>query len=881
MNKTTETNAYNNVEFCHGIDANILKDTTKILPWDAVKDKIIKQNPDNNLYEVTKPNKNIKIFIDIDGEANENMTKSKFYVIVNSIMNQLSLLDCGVMNSSKYEHTYMDNDSKEITKHKYSFRLTFHKYISCISKMVAIIENEYYPMLKNELKDIIDVDFGNKTEDSLNIDKSVYRSKGVGKMRSPNAYKGKTVNFKNSHYNSFEFDRPNHIVKGSIEDNLIHYIDPTDEFIDIKEEPKKEPKNSIINVVKTNMTNDMTNVSEVEALLNLIDVQYLLNYSDWTKIIWAGKSCGVDEDFLREISKKVIAIDEEKYSDKGFDDTWNAYSSPTNGIGTIKYYAKLSNKDKYYEISSYNDMTTDDDITISTIDSCEISTDMTIKESYMKSLIENRTDDDFAKIICENMKDDLVLNEKDDKLYIHYKNFWTNNENLICNRISKIITSLCLSYKKNLENIKFEYGDPNYKTNLQKIKDIQKTINDIGKASKRESIIKIMKHNMATEMKNIKFDTYTPHIFCFNNIAFNLHTGEVYEPKKTDYITMKSGYDYIEPTQDDINEIDKLFDSIFPDPEVKKTYISILRTGLSGKRHEKLFMANGVGRNGKGVLNELMMACVGNYGHKMNISVLVDKIKDGPNTSVNNLNMKRFVVTNEPNDNENILCGNIKRITGDMIIPARGLYSSSEDTTLNLSLVLELNKMINIKGRIDHAMISRLVSIRFGNIFTNDPDILKNNPNAYPENPKLKDPEFQNKYRHAMFKYLLNSPDELYICEACKQETMEYFKNQNEMYNWFIENYRKTDVENSYISIKDIYNHWKESDLYSNMTKNEKRANSMKKFKQTQILENNEMRPYYIEDTERMVDGKKIRVKNCLFGWELIPPECMIDMEDE
>jgi phage/plasmid-associated DNA primase len=306
-----------------------------------------------------------------------------------------------------------------------------------------------------------------------------------------------------------------------------------------------------------------------------------------------------------------------------------------------------------------------------------------------------------------------------------------------------------------------------------------------------------------------------------------------------------------------------------------------LRTGLSGKRQEKLFMANGVGRNGKGVLNELMMACCGNYGHKMNISVLVDKIKDGPNTSVNNLNMKRFVVTNEPNDNENILAGNIKRITGDMVIPARGLYSSSEDTTLNLSLVLELNKMINIKGRIDHAMISRLVSIRFENIFTSDPEILKNNPNAYPENPKLKDPDFQNKFRHAMFKYLLDSPDDLYICQACKQETMEYFKNQNEMYNWFIENYRKTDAEHSYISMKDIYNHWKDSDLYINMTKNEKRANTMKKFKQTQILENNEMRPYYIEKTNKKINGKMEYISNCLFGWELIPPECMVDMEDE
>jgi len=631
----------------------------------------------------------------------------------------------------------------------------------------------------------------------------------------------------------------------------------------IREKPTTEPKEY------------NTNNKKDENILDLIDVKYWDDYESWKRLVWAMNNEGYSEETARKYSMKSS-----KYDDDGFTHFWEKPPFQNDLTqGTINYYAKLSDKDKYYDIvTSYTD-TTDDDITISTIDSCEKSTDMTIKESYMKSLIENRTDDDFAKIICEKMKDDLVLNQKDDKLYIHYKNFWTNNENLICNRISKTISSLCLSYKKSLETIKYEYGDANYKTNQQKIKDIQKTINDMGKASKRESIIKIMKHNMATEMKNIKFDTYTPHIFCFNNIAFNLHTAEVYEPKKTDYITMKSGYDYIEPTQDDINEIDKLFDSIFPDPEVKKTYISILRTGLSGKRQENLFMANGVGRNGKGVLNELMMACVGNYGHKMNISVLVDKIKDGPNTSVNNLNMMRFVVTNEPNDNENILSGNIKRITGDMVIPARGLYSSNEDTTLNLSLVLELNKMINIKGRIDHAMISRLVSIRFSNIFTNDPDILKNNPNAYPENPKLKDPEFQNKFRHAMFKYLLNSPDELYICQACKQETMEYFKNQNEMYNWFIENYRKTDAEQSYISIKDIYNHWKESDLYSNMTKNEKRANSMKKFKQTQILENNEMRPYYIEKTNRKINGKMECISNTLFGWELIPPDCMVDAE--
>ena len=128
-NASPMNSPYENVEFCHGIDANIVKDSTKIIPCGSVKDINSKQNPNNNLYEVTKHKKNIRIFIDIDGEASENINIGEFHDIVQAIENKLTLLDCGVMNSCKYGHIYMDNDGKEKTKNKYSFRLTFHKHI--------------------------------------------------------------------------------------------------------------------------------------------------------------------------------------------------------------------------------------------------------------------------------------------------------------------------------------------------------------------------------------------------------------------------------------------------------------------------------------------------------------------------------------------------------------------------------------------------------------------------------------------------------------------------------------------------------------------------------------------------------------------------------
>ena len=132
-----------------------------------------------------------------------------------------------------------------------------------------------------------------------------------------------------------------------------------------------------------------------------------------------------------------------------------------------------------------------------------------------------------------------------------------------------------------------------------------------------------------------------------------------------------------------------------------------------------------------------------------------------------------------------------------------------------------------------------------------------------------------NEIRPSMNSFRVFSPDEKKEKKTRRRvmkELIKYFdiKYKPNMYDWFIEKYRKTDAKNSYVPIKDIYNHWKESDLYKHMTKNEKRANSMKNFKQAHILENNEMRPYYIEKTNRKINDKIEHISNCLFGWEFI-----------
>ena len=608
-------------------------------------------------------------------------------------------------------------------------------------------------------------------------------------------------------------------------------------------------------VEQTDQDEEETKTEEKDTeLLDMISIDCWDDFNIWKKLLWAMKNEGYMKSMGRKYSMLSASFDED-----AFNSVWDkSPSSITLTQGTINYYAKQSNESKY----------------------CEYINKSIFNNKKKLDFVENRTDKGFADVIISLLYDDIVYTENNE-LYVCYKSFWRKDDGMVMNLAQKKVIKLCDDYMVELSMQRNQVleDEEKVKEYSNKMKEVLKTISAISTSSKLKSILEQVKISLKDRQKNVEFDSYTPDIFCFNNIAFNLNNGEEYHVKKNDYITMRSGYDYEPPTEEEVKTISDIFDSVFPDDEMKKTYISILRTGLSGHRQEKLFMANGGGRNGKGLINELMMDTVGSYGHKLNISVLTEKIKSGANPEVNNLHHKRFVVSSEPNDNESILAGNIKRLTGDDVIDARGLYCSNGKTTLDLTLVLELNKMINLQGRVDDAIVERLVGVRFPCFFTNDQEELENNPNAKKGNLFYKKHEFRIRFKHALFKFLLDSPDGLYICSKAKNDTREYLLDNDDMYNWFIDNYEKTDDKTSFVKLKSIYDMWKTSDLYNNMNKASKRKANMKNFKQNYIIDNNELKKYYVENSTKKIGGKTISLKICLVGWRL-KTECMIDTSD-
>ena len=103
------------------------------------------------------------------------------------------------------------------------------------------------------------------------------------------------------------------------------------------------------------------------------------------------------------------------------------------------------------------------------------------------------------------------------------------------------------------------------------------------------------------------------HLFCFTNATFDLNAGAFVVQSKFDYCMTNCGRPWIEPSEAQRTKVAALFESIHPDAEIRRGYISVLKSGFSGTRPENFTLANGDGRNGKGVLNENAAYCAGKY----------------------------------------------------------------------------------------------------------------------------------------------------------------------------------------------------------------------------------------------------------------------------
>ena len=344
---------------------------------------------------------------------------------------------------------------------------------------------------------------------------------------------------------------------------------------------------------------------------------------------------------------------------------------------------------------------------------------------------------------------------------------------------------------------------------------------------------------------DLQFDS-NRNLFGCKNGVFDIEA-DLFRPYKfDDFVTMNCGFDFEELrdgkrmrelTEDDVNkfeDIEKILKQVFPDKDVRNLVMKIYGSGISGKCIEKFFVFNGQGGNGKGLLDEFLRCCLGDYFYEADITLLTTKKKggNGPNQELADIDKKRFLLYKEPGQFVQIENSNMKDQTGGGVIKGRALYSSKTMVELHNTTVMECNQKPKLGETPTTGDARRICDILFESTFTTSEVDVDEENNIYLANPLLKEDIWKNDHKVYFLNLLFQSVVELkqikyimdvFIPNSVKERSNLYLLGCYDIHSMFVELYEPADSSH-FVSLKDIAFNIKNSTDFHGLNKVKQRG---------------------------------------------------------
>ncbi len=460
------------------------------------------------------------------------------------------------------------------------------------------------------------------------IDECVYTSNGWMQYgsdkgtESSNAYKVKYIVDKDNEIKKYKEDNKNLVELFSLRNKML----PTDinqKGLDIVEKIYEE-----YNEIETNKIaaqekkeeeiekrkaerkyDDVVDKDFIKELVGILKETRVHDYKSWSELGWCLKS--IDEG-LFDLFDKLSQISD-KYDESAVEKFWDKSVAGNYTMGTLRYWAKQDNKDKYFEIC----------------------------EKYMKYDIE---DFNFKGGITHFILAEVFVNEYNDKyifnkneIFVYHNDIWDNNlsDALIHDDLVKMIGKLCKIATRTQDK--------------EDLSDIFKKFSSITTRNNRDKIVKDIKdklliknnHNILInytldQKRNIHFkngvldmEKYNPEI---NNIE------ECFRPrKKTDYVSGYNDYDFnVNVCKEKIDKVKKIYGQIQPNEENFNYYLTFLAYCLTGDtKYQKCEIGVGYSAsNGKSTHTEI---------HQISMPFYTMKLDKKTFNEGNSKNHKQFI----------------------------------------------------------------------------------------------------------------------------------------------------------------------------------------------------------------------------------------------
>jgi P4 family phage/plasmid primase-like protien len=341
------------------------------------------------------------------------------------------------------------------------------------------------------------------------------------------------------------------------------------------------------------------------------------------------------------------------------------------------------------------------------------------------------------------------------------------------------------------------------------------------------------KKNVMTEMHYLfkslepnfvsKLDS-NPYLIGFKNGIYDLENMQFRQGEQRDYLTLTTGYDFIDydPDCQEVQDIYDFLRKIIPNQKVFEYLLKVLGRSLLGINDEHFYIFTGLsGANGKSTLINFLEYTLGDYMTSADVSLLTNNraMSSSASPDIIRLKGRRFVSFAEPEYGDTLKTGIIKAFSGGDTIIARELYKAPISFKLQASMFMCCNDLPNVNS-IDGGTFRRLRVIEFKSRFCDNP--IK--PNEFKIDPTIKDKikKWRPYFMSILIHYFELYQEEVKINgkieepEEVKIATSKY-KADNDRFNEYITECL-TEVSDGFENIKSIYNNfmkwWAEN--YSN-----------------------------------------------------------------
>lgn len=554
-------------------------------------------------------------------------------------------------------------------------------------------------------------------------------------------------------------------------DELLGFLRERGALKSCQPSPKQNDTDNVneeIFIEKQDASKDASKDNELNRnIIRLINIQpYLDEGMYWRPIVWALRTEKFDKEFAREISKKS-----DKYDDDEFEKQWRfAGHEKEKGytLGTLKYYARLSNEASYIALHTQRD-----------------AAQQLNFDDWTHTMLAEK----FDELQC----DDVIY--QNETLFVYYKEKWREDKKATLTK--RIFSQVMTTYFKGLPN-----GDNLFK----------KAIKQVQNATPLLGCIDCLKSVLAGKLQRVIFDVGEDQMFNihFNNGVYDLKKKEFRGRTKTDFVTQILDYDYAPETKiaDSVKEdVRMFFQKLQPDEEERSFTLSYLAYCLSGDTgHQVMKMNIGYSaQNGKSTELKIHQMAFPIYTTKLNkrtFNVGFEKAHKEFLQLIRNPIRLAYI---EELDRKAIDVDVLKDFVDGKDLSVEILYGTKEVQSHQCKLATLSNKDPNMEAdegvtrrmRVQH-YLSKFIAETEDNFSTHEYVRVLNYENRFEK------PEYKLAYFHLLLKHI----DALKIPASAKLAFQSIAADYDEFANHLEEQYKVTKKEEDQVAKGDLEAHF-------------------------------------------------------------------------